>query len=134
MSGSNFAMTDCGNNLQDRWEQVKEMGELICAALSNEVAKIGLQEKALATAPWERAAFELQRDPASGQSSLVGQWKNVNGQRVGNIIFHCDGSFFAEYDVIEPHPRDQRWFVEAVNAWGKNDTIKAELRLLPAVS
>jgi hypothetical protein len=134
MSGNSFAVTDCGNNLQDRWEQVKEIGESICAALSDEVAKIGLQEKALATAPWERAGFELQRDPASGQFSLVGHWKNANGQRVGNIVFHCDGSFFAEYDVIEPHPRDKRWFVEAVNAWGKNEIIKAELRLLPAVS
>jgi len=34
---------------------------------------------------------------------------------------------------VEPHPKDERWFVEAVNAWGKNDTVKAELRLLPAV-
>jgi hypothetical protein len=73
----------------------------------------------------------LQRDPASGQSSLVGIWRDANGQRVGSIIFHCDGSFFAEYDVVEPHPQDRRWFVEAVNAWGKNNTIKSEPRLLP---
>ena len=127
-------MKECSDNLQERWEQVRTLGESVCAALSEEVEKIGLSEKALLTAPWERARFELQRDPASGQSSLVGTWQDMNGHRVGSIIFHCDGSFFAEYDVVEQHPADQRWFVEAVNAWGKNTTIKAEPRLLPIES
>jgi len=128
-------MKECSNNLQERWEQVCELGKSVCSILSREVEKIGLpQEKAELTAPWERASFELQRDPASGQSSLVGTWKNADGHRVGRIIFHCDGSFFAEFDVVEQHPKDTRWFVEAVNAWGRNDTIKAEPRLLPMPS
>jgi hypothetical protein len=134
MFDGNLATKDCSNNLQERWEEVRVLGESICTALAEEVKKIGLTDKALATAPWQRARFELQRDPASGQYSLAGIWRDASGQRVGNIIFHCDGSFFAEYDVVEPHPQDQRWFVEAVNAWGKNDTIKAELRLLPALT
>jgi hypothetical protein len=124
-------MKECSDILQERREQVRALGESICIALAGEVRKIGLLEKAFVTAPWERACFELQRDPASGQSSLVGIWRDANGQRVGSIIFHCDGSFFAEYDVVEPHPQDRRWFVEAVNAWGKNNTIKSEPRLLP---
>jgi hypothetical protein len=130
----NLAMTEYSNNLQERWEQVRSVGESICDALAHEVKKIGLMEKALATAPWQRARFELQRDPANGESSLVGTWQDTKGHRVGSIIFHCDGSFFAEYDVVEPHPQDKRWFVEAVNAWGKHDTVKAELRLLPALA
>lgn len=127
-------MAECSDNLQERWEQVRSLGESVCVALSGEVQKIGLPEKALVTAPWERASFELQRDPASGKSSLMGTWKDVNGQRVGSIVFHCDGSFFAEYDVVEQHPKDRRWFVEAVNAWGKDNVIKAEPRLLPMPS
>ena len=135
MYGVDWVMAECSDTLQERWEQVRTLGESICTALSREVEKIGLpEEKALLTAPWERARFELQRDPASGESSLVGIWKNTHGQRVGSIIFHCDGSFFAEYDVVEQHPKDQRWFVEAVSAWGKHDTIKAEPRLLPMPS
>ena len=122
------------DNLQERWEQVRSQGESICSALAFEVEKIGLGEKALVIAPWERARFEIQRDPASGQTSLVGTWRDTNGQRVGSIIFHYDGSFFAEYDVVEQHPRERRWFVEAVNAWGKNNSIKAEPRLLPTIS
>ena len=124
-------MKECSDNLQQRWEQVRNLGESVCTALSEEVDKIGLSEKALTTAPWERASFELQRDPASGQTSLVGTWRDINGHKVGSIVFHCDGSFFAEYDVVEQHPSDKRWFVEAVNAWGKENTIKAEPRLLP---
>jgi hypothetical protein len=129
-----MSIAECSNNLQERWEQVRAVGESICDTLAQEVKKIGLTEKALATAPWQRARFELQRDPANGESSLVGIWQDANGHRIGSIIFHCDGSFFAEYDVVEPHPQDQRWFVEAVNAWGKHDTVKAELRLLPAIT
>lgn len=134
MYDGSLAMNECSSNLQARWEEVREVGELICSALANEVTKIGLTDKAQTTAPWERARFELQRDPASSESSLVGTWRDGKGQRMGSIIFHCDGSFFAEYDVVEPHPQDTRWFVEAVNAWGKHTTIKAELRLLPAVN
>lgn len=122
---------NCNDNLQQRWEQVRELGMDICMEMSREVEKIGLSsEKALLTAPWERARFELQRDPASGQSSLVGVWRDMNGHRVGSIIFHCDGNFFAEYDVVEQHPKDSRWFVEAVSAWGKNNLIKSETRLI----
>lgn len=129
---SGAASLECGDNLQQRWEQVRTLGVDICIALSREVEKTGLSaEKALATAPWERARFELQRDPASGLSSLVGTWKNAGGQRVGSIIFHCDGSFFAEYDVVEQHPKKSNWFIEAVSAWGKGDVIKSEARLIP---
>jgi hypothetical protein len=131
MGENTLAGIECSNNLQERWEQVREVGEAICKALTQEVEKIGLNEKAVLIAPWERARFELQRDPASGQSSLFGLWQDANGHRVGSIIFHCDGTFFAEYDVVEQHPKDQRWFVEAVNAWGKGRAIKVEPRLLP---
>ncbi len=47
------------------------------------------------------------------------------------MLFHADGSFFAEYDVIRDHPGDPRWFVEAVNAWGRGSDIRSEPRLLP---
>ena len=82
---------ECSDNLQKRWEEVRSLGESICLVLSDEVKKIGLIEKARTTAPWQRASFELQRDPASGQSSLIGTWKDARGQKVGSIIFHCDG-------------------------------------------
>lgn len=123
----------CSDDLRTRWEEVRELGETICHIMAEEVKKLGLDAQAKVTAPWERVKFELVNDPATGQTSLSGVWIDQHGQRVGNIVFHCDGTFFAEYDVIQNHPSKPKWFVEAVNAWGKRDMIKAEPRLLPNV-
>ena len=121
----------CSDELQSRWEEVRELGENICRKMADEVKKLGLETQAQSTAPWERVKFELVKDPATGLSSLSGTWTNQSGHRIGNIVFHCDGTFYAEYDVVQKHPSKPQWFVEAINAWGKNDIIKAEPRLLP---
>jgi len=123
----------CSDDLQTRWEEVRELGETICHVMAEEVKKLGLDSQAKTTAPWERIRFELVNDPATGQTSLSGVWTDQRGQRIGNIVFHCDGTFFAEYDVVQNHPSKPNWFVEAVNAWGKRDMIKAEPRLLPNI-
>jgi hypothetical protein len=52
----------------------------------------------------------------------------------GTLLIHTDGSFFAEYDVIREHPRDTRWFVEVVTAWGRGGIIRFVPRLLPVAS
>jgi hypothetical protein len=66
---------------------------------------------------------------------LTGYWYNKRNkqriERIGRLQFNSDGSFYAEYDVIKPHPQKVEWFVEAVTAWGKDDVIKTEARLLP---
>lgn len=38
------------------------------------------------------------------------------------------------YDVIRARPKNDRLFVEAVNAWGRASDLRAEPRLLPMVS
>jgi hypothetical protein len=43
---------------------------------------------------------------------------------------NSDGTFYAEYDVVKPHPEKAKWFVEGVTAWGKADQIKSEAKLL----
>ena len=86
----------------------------------------------------DTAAYRLERDPASGDDSLVGEWHDARGYRIGMVVFHGDGSCFAEFDIVRAHPRDARWFVEAVEAWsGPPDRetgadVRAELRLLAA--
>jgi len=127
------AMT-CSDDLRRRWEEVRQLGEKICWRMAEEVKKLGLTSQAETTAPWQRARFELVKDPSTGQASLSGVWSDKDGQRVGAIVFHCDGTFFAEYDVVQNHPVKPQWFVEAVQAWGKQDMIKAELRLLPTIA
>ena len=60
----------------------------------------------------------------------MGYWYNDKKQRVGQIQFNSDGSFYAEYDVVQPHPSKKQFFVEAIIAWGRDDNIKTEAKLL----
>jgi hypothetical protein len=61
-------------------------------------------------------------------------WLNAKGHEVGSILFYPDGAFYAEYDVVQPHPQKSQWFVEAITAWGRGDQVKTEARLLPNLS
>jgi hypothetical protein len=116
--------------LTQRIEQERPRIQAICRALGEEIARLGVT--VAAPAP-DALAFRLQRDPASGWEGLAGEWRDAGRQRIGQVLLHGDGSFFAEYDVVRPHPHKPRWFVEAVTAWGRDDRILSEPRLLPAV-
>ena len=121
------------SDIRTRYIQVRDLGYKICDTLLFEMDKLGLK-RSMINPRLERAKFELSRDPASGEFSLVGEWRDKNGLKQGSILFHADGSFFAEYDVICEHPGNKKWFVEAVTAWGNSNLIKSEARLLPVAS
>lgn len=108
-----------------------ELGEKVCAVLIDEVNKLGLESDLISDLQFNSLSFTLNRDPFSQLDSLEGNWSNQHGIKVGSILFHGDGSFFAEYDVVQPHPTKKNWFVEAVTAWGNEMGIKSEARLLP---
>lgn len=120
--------------LAARVAETTERARAVCRALAAEVAKLGFEKGSVPLGDPDLATYRLDRDPASGQDSLVGEWRDRKGQKQGNLVFHADGSFFVEYDVVRAHPRDARWFVEAVNAWGQGTDIRAEARLLPMVT
>lgn len=105
--------------------------ERICVKLRSEAAQLGLQHKATAIAT-QTLQFE-KRDDSAGGESLYGTWRDKTGYRCGMLVFNADGSFYAEHDIAWPHPYDQRWFIDVVTAWGRDDTIKSEIRLLEAV-
>jgi hypothetical protein len=111
----------------------KNTGEAICRALQAEALKLGFDEKALPRIEWSALHFSVKQDPADGSDCLAGEWKDKAGYRVGQVQFNGDGSFFAEHDVVKPHPGDKRWFVEAVEAWGRDSNIMTEPRLLAAL-
>lgn len=115
---------------RQHWQSVEKRAQQIMQALEQEVSKLGF-DNPVQLQSTEKAKFHLSKDPANGRFSLVGQWHNPHGHVLGNLLFHADGSFFVEQDIALPHPQKKRWFVEAVNAWGKGDDIKAEARLLP---
>jgi YD repeat-containing protein len=115
---------------QARYEQIAPLALAIRTALLAELGKLGFAPGTVTIADPASATYRLEWDRASDAHGLIGEWRDPQGRKQGELAFHADGSFFVEYDVIRTHPRDERWFVEAVNAWGRDADIRAEPRLL----
>lgn len=118
--------------LNDQFKRHKTLGRTICGAMTQAIGKIGFTE--IERYPeFDRAEFSLAKDPYTADQNLTGYWYDRNQQRIGTIQFLSDGSFYAEYDIVKPHPTKKQWFVEAINAWGREGQIKTEAKLLPAL-
>ncbi|WP_320818654.1 hypothetical protein [Thalassolituus sp.] len=74
---------------------------------------------------------ELCQDPYDQSTSLLCEWRDKHNNLLGSLQLHDSGRVFAEYDVIKPHPTKPKWFIEAVTAWGDDEQLRTELRLLP---
>jgi hypothetical protein len=100
---------------------------------------LALQNEALnftvtgATPKIELAALKFTRvvDPGNQLPGYEGVWRNARNDRCGTLTINSDNSFFAEYDLFCPHPRDSRWFVEMVTAWGNETLLRCEATLIP---
>lgn len=115
--------------LTQRIEEQREFGEAICRAIGESIRKLGFAED-VGTPVFEQAEFRLVTDPYSRHDDLVGYWFDADRQRVGQIQFHGDGGFYAEYDVLKPHPVKAGYFIDTMNAWGREGQIKTEAQLL----
>lgn len=117
--------------LQTQIEAKREFGQAICRRICENIVKLGFPLQVDIPLPkYDAAEFTLVTDPYTQAQDLVGYWYNAGKQRIGQIQFHGDGSFYAEFDVVKPHPTKKNWFVEAINAWGRADNIKTEAKLL----
>lgn len=115
-------------DLSEKIDSNRELGTAICLRLCEEINKLGF---AADDPHYDKARFELLKDPFTGDYNLTGYWHDAaKKQRIGQLQFNSDGSFYAEYDVIKPHPTQPRRFVEGVSAWGRANQIKAEAKLL----
>lgn len=103
----------------------------IVAALQEEVV---LYSAAGSAPKIEFAAVQFVHvtDPFNQQQGYQGTWRNARNERCGTLTINSDGSFYAEYDLFCPHPRDARWFVEMVTAWGNQESVHSEAKLIPA--
>lgn len=109
----------------------RDFGMTVCQRIAENIAKLGFALQTNINLPnFDTAEFSLVTDPFTQSQDLVGYWYSAGKQRIGQIKFHGDGSFYAEYDVVQPHPSKKRYFVEAINAWGQQDNIKTEAKLL----
>ncbi|MFT3931126.1 MAG: hypothetical protein QM709_12610 [Spongiibacteraceae bacterium] len=111
--------------LQPQLDQVRD-------ELRRQLAKNGI-EFAFSGIPADLSYCELRKDPFDNSEPFYGEWHDAAGKKLGEITVHASGEFFAEVDVLQGHPTDKRWYVEAVTAWGKPGMVKSELRLLAAL-
>jgi hypothetical protein len=106
-------------------------GDAVCQKICQIITKLGFPATASLNLPvFSAAEFTLVTDPYTQSRDLVGYWYAENKMRIGQIRFNGDGSFYAEFDIVQAHPSKKHLFVEAINAWGKQDNIKAEAKLL----
>lgn len=94
--------------------------------------KTGLSAESFNLKQPKDAIYRLEKDLSNGKYYLIGDWRDDKGIKIGSLQFNSDGHFFVEQDIIQPHPTDKRWFIEAVNAWGTKNMIKSEARLIEA--
>ena len=70
-------------------------------------------------------------DPGNQLPGYEGVWRNARNDRCGTLTINSDNSFYAEYDLFCVHPRDPRWFVEMVAAWGTDESLRSEATVIP---
>ena len=119
--------------LEQRLRDCQPLAETLCRTLRDEAGRLGFDPATLSGADVLTAEFRLQTDPASGRQGLLGEWFDRHRCRVGMLLFHADGSFFAEHDIVRPHPGNPGLFVEAVEAWGRGPDIRCEARMMPMI-
>lgn len=81
----------------------------------------------------DEASYRLEKIPESGEYNLVGDWLDERGRKLGSLIFHPDGRFIVEHEVVKPHPTMRNQLIVAVSAWGQGDEVTAESRLQPVL-
>lgn len=117
------------HNLDQQISACRAQGLAICKHLASIIHTL-IEDNPPPIPDFDRALFSLVTDPYSQTQDLNADWQDDKGRKCGQIRFHGDGSFYAEYDVLRPHPYKQAYFVEAIHAWGREDLIKSEPRLL----
>jgi hypothetical protein len=112
--------------------ELEALGERIAAALQQEAERFSATG-AIPKIELAAAKFKLVTDPSNQCPGYEGIWRDARNNRCGTLTFNSDGSFYAEYDLFCPHPRDVRWFVEMVTAWGDGETLRCEAQLIPGL-
>lgn len=110
----------------------RQLAECICQRLTDEINELGFAVEEIQHYPhYDDASFVLIKDPYTGADNLSCYWYDeAKKQRIGRLQFNSDGTFYAEYDVVKPHPTKASRFVEGVTAWGKAEQVKSEPKLL----
>ena len=126
------AMAASPDPVQVRLHEVRPLCEAAIASMHSQLARLSLEGE-IESMRLDTAEFSLGTDPSDGSLSLVGAWRDAHGYTVGSIVVHADNSFFAEYGMAVPHPKKSGWFIDAITAWGRDEVVRSEPRLLPTL-
>lgn len=115
--------------LQQRIAAATDNGVALLAALRDRITTLALPGEPIAIPPFETAKFTLEHDLYNGQQTMVASFYASPRYRNGVLLFHCDGSCYAEYHVMRAHPARPGMFIEAVEAWVRDGEIQTDTRL-----
>jgi hypothetical protein len=104
-------------------------GAELIAALQERIVKLDLPGEAIIIPPFEAARFTLEHDLYNGKQTLRVAFFPSQHYCIGFLLFHSDGSSFAEYHVMRQHPVRPQLFIEAVEAWVRDGKIQTDTRL-----
>jgi hypothetical protein len=104
-------------------------GERLLASAGERLTQLGLAGR-LRVPLWTQGRFSQHTDPASGRATLRADFFSAGGQRKGHLLFHGDGSHYGEIEVGLTHPKLPSWWIEVIEIWGRDGTVKNDLRLL----
>lgn len=115
--------------LQQRIAAARGNGVALLSALREKVARLNLPGEAVTIPEFGAATFTLEHDKYNGKETLMASFYLSPHYRAGVLLFHSDGSSFAEYHVMRPHPTKPHYFIESVEAWVSGGEIKTDTRL-----
>jgi len=104
-------------------------GAELIAALQAKIDGLKLPGEAIAVPSFDTARFTLEQDLYNGQQTLRAAFFPTPRYCIGFLLFHSDGSRFAEYHIMRPHPARPALFIEAVEAWVRDGKIQTDTRL-----
>lgn len=115
--------------LEQRITDVAEQGKALLAALRDKLGTLNFAGEKVVIPAFDEAKFTLEYDLYNGKQTLMGSFYPSPHYRAGFLLFHSDGSCFAEYHIMQLHPDKPNWFVEAVEAWVRDGKIMTDMRL-----
>jgi len=104
-------------------------GAELIGALQEKINKLNLPGTAITIPSFEAARFTLENDLYNGEKTLRAAFFPTQHYCIGFLLFHFDGSSFAEFHVMRQHPARPSMFIESVEAWVREGRIQTDLRL-----
>ena len=104
-------------------------GAELVIALQEKLNKLNLPGTTITIPSFEEARFTLEHDRYNGEQTLRAAFYPSQNYCIGFLLFHFDGSCFAECFVMRQHPARPSFFIEAVEAWVRDGKIQTDLRL-----